>query len=54
MTDDAELTRCAPRLLNALRDAYNRGYFDPHGDDSECEADEKRAAIDLIRSLTHG
>lgn len=38
-------------LANVLRYAADRGYFDPHPDDSEMEQDEKEQARDLLDKL---
>lgn len=42
----------AHALAAALRNAHARGYFDPHPDDSEIEADEKASARTLVSILS--
>ncbi len=38
----------AENMVRVLERAFDRGYFDPHPDDSEEEADEKREAREIL------
>lgn len=51
--ESAALIAAAPDMLEALKNAHDRGYFDPHPDDSDEEREQKRYAIETIRKATN-